>query len=40
MALLLLLIDEKNLEIGLEAAYASFNQTASAFLEQQPLESE
>ena len=40
LALALLLIDESNLEIGLEAAYSSFNETASAFLENQTLSSE
>nr|CAG4643134.1 EOG090X04CK [Ilyocryptus agilis] len=40
LALALLLIDESNLEIGLDAAYAAFNQSAAEFLEQQTLDSE
>ena len=40
MALGLLLIDESNLEIGLDTAYSSFNQSASLFLEHQTMESE
>ena len=40
LALVLLLIDESNLELGLDAAYSSFNQTASLFLEQQAIPSE
>lgn len=40
LALGLLLIDESNLEIGLDAAYSAFNQSASVFLEQQTMDSE
>nr|CAG4634721.1 EOG090X04CK [Alona affinis] len=40
LALLLLLIDESNLEIGLDAAYTAFNQSAAVFLEHQTLNSE
>nr|CAG4650891.1 EOG090X04CK [Simocephalus serrulatus]SVE94172.1 EOG090X04CK [Simocephalus serrulatus] len=40
LALGLLLIDESNLEIGLDAAYSAFNQSASVFLERQTLDSE
>lgn len=40
LALGLLLIDESNLEIGLDAAYSAFNQSASVFLEHQALDSE
>ena len=40
LALALLLIDESNLEIGLDAAYTAFNQSAAIFLEHQPLNSE
>nr|CAG4644709.1 EOG090X04CK [Leptodora kindtii] len=40
LALVLLLIDESNLELGLDAAYSSFNQTASLFLEQQAIPSD
>jgi len=40
LALLLLLIDESNLEIGLDGAYSSFNESASVFLERQTLVSE
>ena len=40
LALALLLIDESNLEIGLDAAYSAFNQSAAVFLERQSLDSE
>nr|CAG4641610.1 EOG090X04CK [Eurycercus lamellatus] len=40
LALALLLIDESNLEIGLDAAYTAFNQSAAVFLEHQTLDSE
>lgn len=40
LALGLLLIDESNLEIGLDAAYSAFNASASEFLEQQTMDSE
>nr|CAG4649246.1 EOG090X04CK [Scapholeberis mucronata]SVE93551.1 EOG090X04CK [Scapholeberis mucronata] len=40
LALGLLLIDESNFEIGLDAAYSAFNQSASVFLERQDLSSE
>lgn len=40
LALGLLLIDESNLEIGLDAAYSSFNKSASVFLERQSMDSE
>nr|CAG4636090.1 EOG090X04CK [Eubosmina coregoni]SVE69733.1 EOG090X04CK [Eubosmina coregoni] len=40
LALALLLIDESNLEIGLDAAYSAFNQSAAVFLERQSLDSD
>nr|SVE76939.1 EOG090X04CK [Daphnia lumholtzi]SVE78164.1 EOG090X04CK [Daphnia lumholtzi] len=40
LALGLLLIDESNLEIGLDAAYSAFNRSASVFLEQQTMDSD
>jgi hypothetical protein len=40
LSLALLLIDESNLEIGLDAAYTAFNQSAAVFLERQSLDSE
>jgi len=40
LALALLLIDESNLEIGLETAYSSFNESAYIFLEKQTLVSD
>lgn len=40
LALALLLIDESKLEIGLDAAYSAFNESASVFLEHQSLDSE
>jgi len=40
LALALLLIDESNLEIGLDAAYSAFNKSASVFLERQSMDSE
>ncbi|XP_014246536.1 transmembrane protein 161B [Cimex lectularius] len=40
LAMAILLIDEKNLETGLEQAYASFNSSAHAFLERHGLNSE
>ena len=39
VAMAILIIDEKNLEIGLDKAYASFNHSASLFLENQGLSS-
>lgn len=33
VAMIILIIDENTLEIGLEQAYRSFNQTASIYLE-------
>jgi len=40
LALALLLIDESNLEIGLDSAYSSFNESAFIFLEKQTLVSD
>lgn len=40
LSLALLLIDESNLEIGLDAAYTAFNQSAAVFLERQSLDSD
>lgn len=40
LALALLLIDESKLEVGLDAAYSAFNQSAAIFLEHQSLDSE
>jgi len=40
LALLLLIVDERNLEVGLEAAYESFNRSASVFLEHSPVETD
>lgn len=37
--MIILIIDENTLEIGLEKAYTSFNQSASIFLESQGVNS-
>ena len=34
------MIDESNLEIGLDAAYLAFNKSASVFLEHQSIDTE
>ncbi|KAG7190275.1 hypothetical protein KM043_006392 [Ampulex compressa] len=39
IAMMILIVDENNLEIGLERAYASFNHSASLFLDNQGLSS-
>ncbi|XP_076240581.1 transmembrane protein 161-like emei [Calliopsis andreniformis] len=39
IAMMILIVDEKNLEIGLDKAYASFNHSASLFLDNQGLSS-
>lgn len=39
ISMIILIVDEKNLELGLETAYTSFNETASAFLSSQGLSS-
>ncbi|KAK9881000.1 hypothetical protein WA026_014343 [Henosepilachna vigintioctopunctata] len=39
ISMIILIIDEKTLELGLEQAYSSFNETASVFLEIQGLSS-
>lgn len=39
VAMMVLIIDENTLEIGLDKAYVSFNQSASAFLDNQGLSS-
>nr|XP_034179584.1 transmembrane protein 161B [Osmia lignaria] len=39
IAMIVLIVDENNLEIGLDKAYASFNHSASLFLDNQGLSS-
>lgn len=39
VAMMVLIIDERTLELGLESAYTSFNQSASVFLSKQGLSS-
>ncbi|OAD53283.1 hypothetical protein WN48_10592, partial [Eufriesea mexicana] len=39
IAMIILIVDENNLEIGLDKAYASFNHSASLFLDNQGLSS-
>jgi hypothetical protein len=39
VAMMVLIVDENTLELGLNVAYTSFNQSASAFLEAQGLDS-
>lgn len=39
IAMIILIVDENNLEIGLDKAYASFNHSASIFLDNQGLSS-
>lgn len=39
ISMIVLIVDENNLELDLEEAYSSFNQSASAFLSQQGLHS-
>lgn len=39
IAMIVLIVDEKTLETGLEEAYASFNESASKFLTDQGLPS-
>lgn len=39
VAMMVLIVDEKNLELGLDDAYASFNHSASIFLKNQGLSS-
>ncbi|CAK9795023.1 Transmembrane protein 161B [Anthophora plagiata] len=39
IAMMILIVDENNLEIGLDKAYASFNHSASLFLDNQGLSS-
>lgn len=39
IAMMVLIVDENNLELGLNKAYSSFNQSAAAFLETQGLDS-
>ncbi|XP_053976884.1 transmembrane protein 161B [Hylaeus anthracinus] len=39
IAMVILIVDEKNLEIGLDKAYVSFNHSASLFLDNQGLSS-
>lgn len=39
VAMMVLIIDENTLEIGLDKAYASFNESASIFLDNQGLSS-
>lgn len=38
-SMMILIVDEKTLEIGLETAYNSFNQSAAVFLSHQGLNS-
>ncbi|XP_069703419.1 transmembrane protein 161B [Periplaneta americana] len=39
VAMMVLIVDERNLELGLNKAYTSFNESAAAFLETQGLDS-
>lgn len=39
IAMIVLIVDEKNLEVGVDPAYASFYENASKFLENQGLSS-
>jgi hypothetical protein len=39
VAMMVLIVDENTLELGLNIAYTSFNQSAAAFLEAQGLDS-
>lgn len=39
IAMIILIIDENNLELGLEKAYSSFNENAAIFLNSQELNS-
>lgn len=39
ISMLVLIVDEGKLELGLEKAYTSFNQSASVFLNKQGLSS-
>lgn len=39
IAMMILIVDEKTLEIGLDKAYVSFNESASKFLGEQGLSS-
>lgn len=39
IAMMILIVPENTLEIGLEKAYTSFNQSASMYLEQQGVNS-
>jgi hypothetical protein len=39
VAMMILIVDENTLELGLNKAYTSFNQSAAAFLEMQGLAS-
>lgn len=39
IAMWVLILDESKLELGLDSAYWSFNQTASAFLSKQGVDS-
>ncbi|XP_066259229.1 transmembrane protein 161B [Euwallacea similis] len=39
MAMMVLIVDENTLEVGLESAYTTFNETASVFLNRQGLSS-
>lgn len=39
IAMMVLIVDENTLELGLNRAYTSFNQSAAAFLETQGLDS-
>jgi len=40
VSMMILIVDERNLESGLETAYASFNQSAAVFLEHHGLDSQ
>lgn len=40
VAMAILIVDESNLESGLETAYSSFNQSASIFLQNHGLDSQ
>uniref|UniRef100_A0A1B6JMN0 Transmembrane protein 161B n=1 Tax=Homalodisca liturata TaxID=320908 RepID=A0A1B6JMN0_9HEMI len=40
VAMMILIVDERNLETGLETAYSSFNESAAVFLENHGLDSQ
>lgn len=39
LAMMILIVDETKLELGLETAYKSFNQSAASFMDRQGIDS-